>query len=63
MKIGIIKEGKEPIDRRVPLIPEQCIELMKIYPQLSLVVQSSPIRCYSDQDYKNKGIELSLIHI
>ena len=58
MKIGIIREGKEPIDRRVPLIPEQCLELMKIHPQLSLVVQSSPIRCYDDQDYKNKGIEI-----
>ena len=24
MKIGIIKEGKKPMDRRVPLSPKQC---------------------------------------
>ena len=51
MKIGIIKEGKEPIDRRVPLSPKQCVELKQIYPHLSLVVQPSEIRCFSDQEY------------
>ena len=39
MKIGIIKEGKKPMDRRVPLSPKQCMELKQLYPQLSLVVQ------------------------
>ena len=58
MKIGIIKEGKQPIDRRVPLNPEQCVELRKKHPQLSLVVQPSPIRCFSDQEYLNLGVNL-----
>ena len=58
MKIGIIKEGKKPIDRRVPLSPKQCMELKQLYPQLSLVVQPSDIRCFTDQDYLQEGVEL-----
>ena len=58
MKIGIIKEGKQPIDRRVPLTPLQCVELKKKYPQFSLVVQPSPIRCFSDQEYIDQGVNL-----
>jgi len=27
-KIGIIREGKQPPDRRVPLTPKQCHEAM-----------------------------------
>jgi len=58
MKIGIIKEGKKPIDRRVPLSPEQCVKLKQIYPQLSLVVQPSPIRCFSYKEYLDQGVGL-----
>ncbi len=58
MKIGIIKEGKQPIDRRVPLSPKQCLKLQNRYPQISLVVQPSPIRCFTDQDYLDNGIKL-----
>ena len=58
MKIGIIKEGKKPKDRRVPLSPKQCMELKQLYPQLSLVVQPSDIRCFTDQDYLQEGVEL-----
>ena len=58
MKIGIIKEGKEPIDRRVPLSPKQCVELKQIYPHLSLVVQPSEIRCFSDQEYLDQGVKI-----
>ena len=58
MKIGIIKEGKKPIDKRVPLSPEQCVKLKQIYPQLSLVVQPSPIRCFSDKEYLDQGVGL-----
>ncbi|NJO01076.1 MAG: alanine dehydrogenase, partial [Bacteroidia bacterium] len=51
MKIAIIKEGKIPIDRRVPLLPEQCVALMEKYPELSFMVQSSEARCVPDQEY------------
>ena len=58
MKIGIIKEGKKPIDRRVPLSPNQCLNLVKKHPTISIVVQPSSIRCFSDQDYLDSGVKL-----
>ena len=58
MKIGIIKEGKTPTDKRVPLSPKQCKWIKDNYPNLELVVQKSPIRKYKDKDYSNIGIKL-----
>ena len=58
MKIGIIREGKTPPDKRVPLSPEQCAEVKTKYPNVELVVQPSPIRKFSDSEYTAKGIEL-----
>jgi len=58
MKIGIIKEGKIPPDKRVPLSPTQCQEIKQKYPQIDLVVQKSNIRKFKDIDYANAGIDL-----
>ena len=58
IKIGILNEGKTPPDKRVPLTPFQCKELITQYPNLSLVVQKSPIRCFDDEEYANLGIPL-----
>ena len=58
MKIGIIKEGKTPPDKRVPLSPTQCREIMQNYPQIDLVVQKSAIRKFKDEDYANLGVKL-----
>ena len=58
MKIGIIKEGKTPPDKRVPLSPTQCQEIKQKYPQIDLVVQKSNIRKFKDDDYANAGIDL-----
>ena len=58
IKIGILNEGKTPPDKRVPLTPFQCKELIAQYPNLSLVVQKSPIRCFDDEEYANLGIQL-----
>ena len=52
MHIGIIKEGKTPADKRVPFTPSQLKQLCKAYPSLRFSVQSSPVRCYSDADYR-----------
>lgn len=57
--IGIIREGKVPPDKRVPLTPKQCRKLLDLYPNLNIVVQPSPIRAYTDQQYLDEGIELS----
>ena len=56
MKIGIIREGKTPPDKRVPFTPVQCAELKQKYPALDIVVQSSPIRAFSDSDYRAQDI-------
>lgn len=58
MKIGIIKEGKTPPDKRTPFVPSHCKELKKQYPELEILVQSSPIRCFSDQEYADAGAQL-----
>ncbi|MGB0369626.1 MAG: alanine dehydrogenase, partial [Flavobacteriales bacterium] len=58
MKIGIIKEGKTPPDKRVGLIPSHCAHLKQTYPDLEIRVQRSPIRCFQDEEYATAGIEL-----
>lgn len=58
MKIGIIREGKIPVDERVPLTPRQCAYLLKSYPDLQIRVQSSEIRAFTDQEYEAEGVEV-----
>jgi len=58
MKIGIIKERKNPPDRRVVLSPTECKRVLKKFPNLSIKVESSDNRFFTDQDYINKGIEV-----
>jgi len=57
MKIGIIREEKNPPDSRVPLNPVQCRELMKRYP-IEIVVAPSPTRCFKDEEYLAEGIKM-----
>lgn len=59
MKIGIIREGKVPPDARVPFTPLQLKEISEKYgPELTFMVESSPFRCYSDEEYQAQGIEV-----
>lgn len=57
IKIGLIQEGKIPVDKRVPLTPNQAVELQKKF-EVKVVAQSSRIRCFSDEDYTTVGIEV-----
>ena len=57
MLIGIIKERKNPPDKRVPFSPEVCKKIQEKYPVI-FKVESSDIRCFSDDDYRNAGIEV-----
>jgi saccharopine dehydrogenase (NAD+, L-lysine forming) len=54
--IGIIRESKVPPDNRVPLTPRQCHEMVLQYPHLDIRIEWSPVRCFSDEDYKKFGI-------
>ncbi len=56
VKIGVIREGKIPVDKRVPLIPEHINQLTKDYPDIRVWVQRSELRCYPDEEYAGAGI-------
>lgn len=56
MRIGIIREGKLPPDKRVPFTPEQCRHILDHMPGTEIVVQPSPIRCFRDEEYQRLGI-------
>ncbi|MFT2010733.1 NAD(P)-dependent oxidoreductase [Pontibacter sp. 13R65] len=58
LKIGIIKEGKTPLDARVALTPKKCVELMAAFPGAQVVVQPSDRRCFSDAEYQELDIPL-----
>lgn len=58
IRIGILKEGKVPVDRRVPITPEQAVEIQKRYPNVEIYVQRSNIRCFPDDEYGQRGLRL-----
>ena len=58
MRIGLIREGKTPPDRRAVLSPSQCAELLTAHPGLEIWVEPSPIRCYPDGDYHEAGCSI-----
>src|SRR5687767_11535112 len=57
-KIGLIRETKVPADNRVAFTPAQCKWIHKQFPQVTIIVQSSPDRCYTDREYISAGIEV-----
>jgi len=59
MKFGIIKERKTPPDRRVVFSPEKLIEFKTNYPQAEIVVEASDIRIFTDNQYIEKGLQVS----
>ncbi|TMM29527.1 alanine dehydrogenase [Polaribacter aestuariivivens] len=59
MKFGIIKERKNPPDKRVVFSPQKLKEFQEKYPTAVLKVESSEIRVFSDEAYKLEGIQVS----
>ncbi len=59
MKFAIIKERKNPPDKRVVLTPKACQKLLKSFPHIEIKVESSEVRTFSDEDYKNIGLEVT----
>jgi alanine dehydrogenase len=58
MKFAIIKERKNPPDRRVVFSPEKLAEARAQFPQAEFVVESSDIRVFSDDAYRKEGFEV-----
>ncbi len=57
--IGLIREGKVPADNRVALTPAQCKWLIKHFPDIHILVQTSAHRCFKDDEYLQAGIEVT----
>jgi len=56
---AILKERKSPPDHRVPLTPSQCVKLQEQYPAARVVVESSDVRIFTDEDYRAVGLEVT----
>tara|TARA_R110002049_G_scaffold88317_1_gene222982 strand:- start:1013 stop:2218 length:1206 start_codon:yes stop_codon:yes gene_type:complete len=59
MKFAIIKERKNPPDRRVVLSPSKLKEAKTQFPEAIFKVESSDIRVFPDTEYKNAGFEVA----
>ena len=59
MKIGIIRERKNPPDRRVVLGPKACQTVKEKFLEAEILVEPSPIRIFEDQAYVDAGFELT----
>ncbi|MBL0013486.1 MAG: alanine dehydrogenase [Flavobacterium sp.] len=59
MKFGIIKERKNPPDRRVVFTPEELGRMKKEHPEVQIKVERSDIRVFSDEEYVAQGIEVA----
>lgn len=58
MRIGLIRETKIPEDNRVALSPAQVAKLNQEFPSSEIIVQSSEIRAYTDNEYRDAGVQV-----
>ena len=58
IKVGLIREGKNPPDKRVALTPQQAEEIEQRFPNVKVYCQHSLFRCYRDSEYQSLGIEI-----
>lgn len=59
MKFAVIKERKNPPDRRVVFSPQDLKTLKSNFPEAEIVIESSNIRVFNDSEYKNLGFTVS----
>jgi hypothetical protein len=59
IRIGLIRERKKLPDERVAITPAQCAHIESAYPDIRIVAESSPTRCFPDQDYRDAGIAVT----
>lgn len=55
---ALITERKNPPDRRVVFSPEKCRDVVIKYPNVRIIVESSNIRIYTDDEYRKAGFEV-----
>lgn len=59
MKIAIIRERKNPPDRRVVFTPSALQLLQQRYPMVQIKVESSDVRFFTDEQYREAGFEVT----
>jgi alanine dehydrogenase len=59
LKIAVIKERKNPPDRRVVFSPEKCVEVVQKYPNVEFLIESSDIRVFPDDAYRKAGLTVT----
>jgi len=59
LKIAVIKERKNPPDRRVVFSPEKCVEVVQKFPNVEFLIESSDIRVFPDEAYRKAGFAVT----
>jgi len=58
VKFALIKERKTPPDRRVVFSPNKCQKVIESFPEAQIIVESSDIRFFKDDAYREAGFEV-----
>ncbi len=59
IKFALIKERKNPPDRRVVFSPNRCKKVLEEFNEVQLKVENSDIRFFKDEKYVEAGIEVT----
>ncbi|MEO5601757.1 MAG: NAD(P)-dependent oxidoreductase [Cyclobacteriaceae bacterium] len=59
IKIGLIREGKIPPDKRVVFTPIQAEEIQLRFQDVKIICQSSEVRCFPDKEYQDLDIDVA----
>lgn len=59
IKIGLLKEGKVPPDKRVAFTPAQVEEIEQRFGHVKVICQKSSIRCFPDHEYSKLDLSIA----
>jgi len=58
LKIGLIREGKTPPDKRVAFTPLQAVEIQQRFKGVKIICQQSEVRAFPDDEYRGAGVKV-----
>jgi saccharopine dehydrogenase (NAD+, L-lysine forming) len=58
VRIGLLREGKNPPDKRVAFTPRQVEEILQRFPHVLIECQPSASRSFSDEEYSEVGAQI-----
>lgn len=58
IKVGVLRETKNPPDRRVVVSPEEAKSMTEKFPNIDLFIQTSENRCFTNKEYADLGLNL-----